>query len=98
MTLNGYLICVKDYFKSKLLFLLPKKGRLVKKRVYKRGTSLQKTTYLLITILIMHLITLVNIIIFNGNWNGVVMAINTFLLVLAFGLVLPIKNKKKVND
>jgi len=46
----------------------------------------------------MHLITLVNIIIFNGDWNGVVMAINTFLLVLAFGLVLPIKNKKKVND
>lgn len=41
----------------------------------------------------MHLITLANITIFNGNWNGIVMALNTCLLVLAFGLVLPIKNK-----
>ena len=59
---------------------------------------MQKTTYLLITILIMHLITLTNIIIFNGDWNGIVMAVNTFLFVLAFGLVLPIKNKKKTNN
>ena len=59
---------------------------------------MQKTTYLLITILIMHLITLANITIFNGDWNGIVIAGNTFLLVLAFGLVLPIKNKKKVHN
>lgn len=59
---------------------------------------MQKTTYLLITILIMHLITIVNITIFNGNWNGIVMAVNTFLLVLAFGLVLPLKSEKRVND
>ena len=69
-----------------------------KRKVYKGGAKLQKTTYLLITILIMHLITLANITIFNGDWNGIVMAINTFLLVLAFGLVLPIKSKKKVNN
>ena len=46
----------------------------------------------------MHLITLANITIFNGDWNGIVMAVNTFLLILAFGLILPIKNKKKVNN
>lgn len=45
----------------------------------------------------MYLITLVNITIFNGDWNGIVMAVNTILLVLAFGLVLPIKSKKKVS-
>jgi len=46
----------------------------------------------------MHIIALANIIIFNGDWNGIVMAVNTFLLVLAFGLVLPIKHKEKVNN
>lgn len=46
----------------------------------------------------MHVITLANIIIINGDWNGIVIAINTILLILAFGLVLPMKNKKKVNN
>ncbi|MDV6379275.1 hypothetical protein ORD22_13730 [Sporosarcina sp. GW1-11] len=59
---------------------------------------MQKITYLLITIFIMHLITLANITIFNGDWNGLVMAVNTILLVLAFGLVLPIKSKMKVSN
>lgn len=36
------------------------------------------------------------IAIFNRNWNGIV--VNTFLFVLAFGLVLPLKYKKKVNN
>lgn len=46
----------------------------------------------------MHLITLANITILKGDWNGIVMAVNTILLVLAFGLVLPIKSKKQVNN
>lgn len=56
------------------------------------------TTYLLITILVMHIITLANNTIFNGDWNGIVMAINTLLLVLAFGLVLPSLQKKKISE
>ncbi|UJL47105.1 hypothetical protein KFZ58_04005 [Virgibacillus sp. NKC19-16] len=59
---------------------------------------MRATTYLLITILIMHLITLTNIIIFNGDWNGIVMAINTILFVLAFALVIPLKHKKVIDD
>ena len=59
---------------------------------------MQKITYLLLTILMMHIITLSNIIIFNGDWNGIVMAINTLLLVLAFGIVLPIKSKIKTKE
>jgi len=43
----------------------------------------------------MHLITLTNIITFDGGWDGIVMAINTILLVLAFGLVIPFKHKKE---
>lgn len=46
------------------------------------------------TIVAMHVITLINIIIFNGDWNGIVMTMNTFLLVFAFGLVLPLKQRK----
>lgn len=53
---------------------------------------MQKTMYLLLTILIMHILTLVNILLFKGDWNGIVMGVNTILLVLAFGVVLPIKN------
>lgn len=60
--------------------------------------ELKATTYLLITIFIMHLTTLANIVIFNGDWNGIVMAINTFLFVLAFGPVLPLKRKKIIHD
>lgn len=59
---------------------------------------MKKTTYLLITIFIMHLTTLTNIVIFDGEWNGIVMALNTILLVLAFGLVMPLKYKKKINN
>lgn len=59
---------------------------------------MRATIYLLITILIMHLITLTNIVAFDGNWNGIVMAVNTVLLVLAFGLVLPLNCKKTMND
>lgn len=59
---------------------------------------MQKITYLLLTILMMHIITLSNIIIFNGDWNGIVMAINTLLLVLAFGIVLPFKSKIKTKE
>ena len=59
---------------------------------------MRATTYLLITILIMHLITLTNIVIFNGDWDGIVMAINTILFVLAFGLVLPLKRKRVIED
>ena len=59
---------------------------------------MRATTYLLITILMMHLITLVNIIVLNGEWNGIVMTINTFLFVLAFGLVVPLKRKKVIDD
>ena len=58
---------------------------------------MRKTTYLLITILVMHMTTLANITIFNGDWNGIVMAINTILLILAFGLVLPLNQKEKVS-
>lgn len=46
----------------------------------------------------MHLITLTNIVIFNGDWDGIVMAINTILFVLAFGLVLPLKRKRVIED
>lgn len=59
---------------------------------------MRTTTYLLIIILVMHIITLVNITVFNEDWNGVVMAINTFLFVLAFGLVLPLKQKNKTRE
>ena len=45
----------------------------------------------------MHMTTLANITIFNGDWNGIVMAINTILLILAFGLVLPLNQKEKVS-
>lgn len=58
---------------------------------------MKATTYLLITIFIMHLITLTNIVIFNGDWNGIVMAVNTFLFILAFALVLPLKRKKVID-
>lgn len=53
---------------------------------------MQKIIFLLLTIFIMHVLTLVNILLFKGDWNGIVMGINTILLVLAFGVVLPIKN------
>lgn len=43
--------------------------------------------------LMMHLFTLSNITLLNGSWNGIVMAVNTFLLVLAFGLVLATNQK-----
>lgn len=59
---------------------------------------MKKTTYLLMTIIIMHLTTLTNIIIFDGGWNGIIMALNTVLLVLALGLVMPLKYKKKINN
>jgi len=59
---------------------------------------LKATTYLLITILIMHLFTLTNIVIFNGDWNGIVMAVNTLLFVLAFALVLPLKRKEIIDE
>lgn len=59
---------------------------------------LQKTTYLLMTIFIMHVVTLANITVFDGNWNGIVMAVNTVLLILALGLVLPIRSGKKVRN
>lgn len=58
---------------------------------------LQKTTYLLMTIFIMHVVTLANITIFDGNWNGIVMAVNTVLLILALGLVLPLKKRKQIE-
>ncbi|MBP1970904.1 putative membrane protein YqjE [Virgibacillus natechei] len=57
---------------------------------------MRATTYLLFTILIMHLITLTNIVVFDGNWNGIVMTVNTVLLILAFGLVQNVK--KTIND
>lgn len=49
---------------------------------------MKPTTFLLIIISFMHFVTLINVILFNGNWNGFVIAINTFLFILAFALVL----------
>lgn len=52
---------------------------------------MSKTTYLLLTIFIMHMMMLINTLVFDGSLNGIVMAVNTILLLLAAGLVLPIR-------
>jgi len=39
----------------------------------------------------MHFMVLANIAIFDGNWNGIVIAVNTCLFIIAFGMVLPLR-------
>jgi hypothetical protein len=41
----------------------------------------------------MHVVSLTNMTMFSNNYNGIVMAVNTFLFVLAFAVVLPLKGK-----
>lgn len=42
----------------------------------------------------MHIMMLLNILIFDGAFNGIVMAINTLLFVFAVGLVLPLSKHR----
>lgn len=39
----------------------------------------------------MHMMMLINTLVFDGSLSGIVMAVNTILLLLAAGLVLPIR-------
>lgn len=56
---------------------------------------MKPTTFLLIIISLMHFVTLINVILFDGNSNGFVIAINTFLFILAFALVLPLRKQEE---
>ena len=52
--------------------------------------------FLLIIIIVMHLVSLTNITLFNGNWNGFVLAINTILFISAMACYLINKKNGKV--
>ncbi|KGX88761.1 hypothetical protein N781_09590 [Pontibacillus halophilus JSM 076056 = DSM 19796] len=45
--------------------------------------------FLLLIILLMHVATLVNITVFDSEWNGLLMAWNTILFIAAIALVVP---------
>ncbi|WLR51930.1 hypothetical protein LC040_03185 [Bacillus tianshenii] len=44
------------------------------------------TTFLLLIITVMHVATIINITLFNGEWNGIVMTLNSILFILAIGV------------
>lgn len=57
--------------------------------------NLKTSTGLLILIVLMHLITLTNITLFNGNWNGIALWLSTGLFIAAIAFYLLDKRKKQ---
>ncbi|PUB08294.1 hypothetical protein C8K15_1366 [Paenisporosarcina sp. OV554] len=56
---------------------------------------MKTSTGLLILIVLMHLITLTNITLFNGNWNGIALWLSTGLFIAAIAFYLLGKTKKQ---
>ncbi|WP_017380031.1 hypothetical protein [Paenisporosarcina sp. TG-14] len=56
---------------------------------------MKTSTGLLILIVVMHLITLTNITLFNGDWNGIVLWLNTGLFIAAIAFYSLSKTKKQ---
>ncbi|MGM0878686.1 MAG: hypothetical protein ACQEWV_29380 [Bacillota bacterium] len=50
-------------------------------------------TFLLL-IFIMQLSTLINVTVFDGEWNGIILALHTILFILAIGINAEFKNRK----
>ncbi|WP_407268541.1 hypothetical protein [Radiobacillus sp. PE A8.2] len=52
-------------------------------------------TFLLLIIVMMQLSMLINITVFEGQWNGIVLALHTVLFILAFAMYVDGKKEKK---
>lgn len=55
------------------------------------------TKFLLLILTGMHMITLGNIVMFNGEWNGIVMAVNNCLFVIALASAISSQKDNKGN-
>ncbi|MBT2689684.1 hypothetical protein J7I93_15965 [Bacillus sp. ISL-47] len=53
------------------------------------------TTSLLLIILFMQFSTLINVTVFNGEWNGINLALHTVFFILALGMTAQVK---KTNE
>lgn len=60
------------------------------------GVHLKVSTFLLIIIVAMHFVSLTNITLFNGEWNGIVVALNTILFISAIAIYVSNRKKKEV--
>ncbi|MCE7792049.1 hypothetical protein K8O68_06385 [Salipaludibacillus sp. CUR1] len=52
-------------------------------------------TFLIVIIIIMQFSTLINVTLFDGEWNGLVLALHTALFILAIGINTEIKKLKQ---
>lgn len=55
------------------------------------------STFLLIIVFVMHFISLTNITIFDGEWNGIVLAANGALLVVSLAVYFGKKDDNQLN-